>query len=121
MTNLLRSTLPAILLMILAASGLAENAAKSKGSILGTIVDKRGYVMAGLTVTARHVSSGAEYQTTSRPGAAAFAERRDGFDSLRQIGVLTDANGDFSFENLEPGRYVIWSECPGVDRIIGSA
>jgi len=116
MIKLLRPTLLGMLLLVLAGLTHAEN----KASIQGTIVEKRGYVMAGLTVTARNASTGTEYQATSRPGAGSAAERRDGFDSLRQLGVITDANADFSFYNLEPGRYVIASECPGVDRILGS-
>jgi cellulose synthase/poly-beta-1,6-N-acetylglucosamine synthase-like glycosyltransferase len=112
-----RPALLGILLLVLAAPARSE----SQASIQGTIVEKRGYVMAGLTVTARNVATGAEYQTTSKAGANATAERRDGFDSLRQVGVITDANADFSFDGLEPGRYVITSECPGVERIIGSA
>jgi hypothetical protein len=121
MTNVFRLTLPGILSIICAASALAANKPPSQGSIQGTIVEKRGYVMAGLTVTARNIATGVEYQTTSRAGADASAERRDGFDALRQIGLLTDATGDFSFENLDPGRYLLASECQGVDRILGSA
>ncbi len=117
MIKLLRPTLLGMLLLVLAGLTHAEN----KASIQGTIVEKRGYVMAGLTVTARNASTGTEYQATSRPGAGSAAERRDGFDSLRQLGVMTDANADFSFYNLEPGRYVLASECAGEDRILGSA
>jgi cellulose synthase/poly-beta-1,6-N-acetylglucosamine synthase-like glycosyltransferase len=53
--------------------------------------------MTGLTVRARNNSTGKEYETTS------------------------DATGSFSFDNLEPGRYVLASVCPGEDRILGSA
>ena len=61
MISLLRPALPGVLLIALAASALAESRATSKGgSIQGTIVDKRGYVMAGLTVTARNAATGAE-------------------------------------------------------------
>jgi len=117
MIKLLRPTLLGLLLFVLAGPANAENQA----SIQGTIVEKRGYVMAGLTVRARNIATGAEYQTTSRAGAGAPTESRDGFDSLRQLGVITDASADFSFDNLEPGRYVLASECPGVERILGSA
>ncbi len=117
MIKLLR---PALLgMLFFALAGLTH--AEKQASIQGTIVEKRGYVMAGLTVTARNTATGAEYQTTSRAGAGSSTERRDGFDALRQLGLITDANADFSFDNLEPGRYVIASECPGVDRILGSA
>ena len=121
MKKIFRPSIPGFLILILAAAALAENKAPAYGSIQGTIIEKRGYVMAGLTVTARNVATGAEYQTTSRAGANATAERRDGFDSLRQSGLLTDANADFSFDNLEAGRYLITSECEGVDQIIGLA
>lgn len=121
MTNLLRPILPGIVVIILAASALAGSQASVKGSIKGTIIENRGYVMAGLTVIARNVATGVEYQTTSVAGAGPSALRRDGFDALRQVGLLTDANGEFTFESLEPGRYRVTSECQGVDRIIGSA
>jgi cellulose synthase/poly-beta-1,6-N-acetylglucosamine synthase-like glycosyltransferase len=122
MTKLIRPILPGFLLIILAASALAETKVPvpTQGSIQGTIIEKRGYVMAGLPVIARNIVTGAEYQTTSRAGAGPFAERRDGFDALRHIGLVTDANADFSFDNLEPGRYLIASECEGVDHIIGA-
>lgn len=121
MINVFRLILPGILFVVSAGATLAGPPPSTRGSIQGTIVEKRGYVLEGLTVVARNVATGDVYETTSRPGANALAERRDGFDSLRQIGLLTDANGDFSFEKLEPGRYVITSECSGIDRIIGSA
>src|SRR6185436_3856332 len=122
MTKLIRPILPGFLLIILAASALAETKVPvpTQGSIQGTIIEKRGYVMAGLPVIARNIVTGAEYQTTSRAGAGPSAERRDGFDALRHIGLVTDANADFSFDNLEPGRYLIASECEGVDHIIGA-
>jgi cellulose synthase/poly-beta-1,6-N-acetylglucosamine synthase-like glycosyltransferase len=53
--------------------------------------------MAGLTVRAHNNSTGEQYETTS------------------------DEKGDFSFDGLEPGRYVLVSECEGLDRILGSA
>ena len=56
MIKLLRPTLLGMLLLVLAGLTHAEN----KASIQGTIVEKRGYVMAGLTVTARNASTGTE-------------------------------------------------------------
>jgi cellulose synthase/poly-beta-1,6-N-acetylglucosamine synthase-like glycosyltransferase len=53
--------------------------------------------MTGLTVGARNNSTGKQYETTS------------------------DATGAFSFAVVEPGRYVLSAECPGEDRILGSA
>lgn len=93
MTKLFRLALLGVLLSVLAGSARSENQA----SIQGTIIEKRGYIMAGLTVSARNNSTGKEYETTS------------------------DATGAFSFATVEPGRYVLSSECPGEDRILGSA
>ena len=93
MTKLFRSALLAVLLSVLAGSARSENQA----SIQGTIIEKRGYIMTGLTVSARNNSAGKQYETTS------------------------DAAGAFWFGNVEPGRYVLSSECPGEDRILGSA
>ena len=88
----IRSLLVAFVVLTLA--GLAR--ANSQPSIQGKIIDKRGYIMHGLTVKARNQSTGQEYEITS------------------------DEKGAFSFDNLEPGRYVIASECPGLDRILGA-
>ncbi len=88
----IRSLLVAFVVLTLA--GLAR--ADSQPSIKGKIIDKRGYIMHGLTVKARNQSTGQEYEITS------------------------DEKGAFSFDNLEPGRYVIASECPGLDCILGA-
>jgi cellulose synthase/poly-beta-1,6-N-acetylglucosamine synthase-like glycosyltransferase len=116
MPNLIKPLLPAVILLILA--GLAD--AATEPAIRGRIIDKRGYAMAGLTVIARNSATGAEYQTTSCESAEPPAEGRAGAD-LRQLGLVNDASAVFAFDNLAPGRYVLSSECPGVDRIIGSA
>src|SRR2546428_55657 len=93
MTKVFRSALLGVLLSVLAGSARSENQA----SIQGTIIEKRGYIMTGLTVTARNKSTHKQYETTS------------------------DATGAFSFATIEPGRYMLSSECPGEDRILGSA
>jgi cellulose synthase/poly-beta-1,6-N-acetylglucosamine synthase-like glycosyltransferase len=93
MKKLFRLALVGMLLSSLA--GLAR--AESHASIRGTIVEKRGYTMTGLMVVARNKSTGKQYETTS------------------------DETGAFSFATVEPGRYVLASECPGEDRILGSA
>lgn len=116
MTKLLRPTILGVLFSVLSGSSYAETPA----SIHGKIIDKRGYVMAGLTVRARNNATGTEYQTTSQASREP-AENHDGLDSLRQLGLITDGTAVFSFEDLEPGRYVLISECPGVDPILGSA
>jgi cellulose synthase/poly-beta-1,6-N-acetylglucosamine synthase-like glycosyltransferase len=116
MTKLLRLTILGVLFSALSGPSYAETPA----SIQGKIVDQRGYVMAGLTVRARNNATGTEYQTTSRANPQP-ADNHDWLDSLRQTGVLTEGTAVFSFEGLEPGRYVLVSECPGMDRILGSA
>jgi cellulose synthase/poly-beta-1,6-N-acetylglucosamine synthase-like glycosyltransferase len=91
--TLLRPTLLGILLFVFISPAQAAGGR----SIQGKITEVRGYIMTGLTVTARNTSTGKEYQTTS------------------------DSTGAFFFDNLEPGRYVLASECIGVDRILGSS
>jgi cellulose synthase/poly-beta-1,6-N-acetylglucosamine synthase-like glycosyltransferase len=93
MIKVLRPTLLGILLFVVISPAHAAGAR----SIQGKITEVRGYIMTGLTVTARNSSTAKEYQTTS------------------------DTTGAFFFDNLEPGRYVLASECPGVDRILGAA
>ena len=93
MSTPIRSILLGVFLSTLAGSAFAVN----QPSIQGKIIDKREYIMSGLTVRARNGSSGKEYET------------------------ISDATGSFSFDNLEPGRYVIASACPGIERILGSA
>ncbi len=93
MKKLIRSALPAVLIFILA--GLVPAATES--SIQGKIIEVRGYIMTGLTVKARDKATG------------------------RETATVTDAKGAFSFESLEPGNYVLASECSGLDRILGSA
>ncbi|HXF41114.1 MAG TPA: glycosyltransferase [Blastocatellia bacterium] len=92
MKKLIRSALPGIL--ILSLSALAH--AATEPSIQGKIIEVRGYIMTGLTVKARDKATGRETETVS------------------------DSKGSFSFDSLEPGNYVIASECPGLDRILGS-
>jgi cellulose synthase/poly-beta-1,6-N-acetylglucosamine synthase-like glycosyltransferase len=116
MTKLLRLTLLGVI--VSALPGLCR--AETPASIRGKIIDKRGYVMAGLTVRARNNANGTEYQTTSEASREA-PDSHDGLDSLRQLGLINDGTAVFSFEGLEPGRYVLVSECPGMDRILGSA
>src|SRR6266404_8496451 len=85
-----------ILFGILFSAFSAPVLAESHPSIQGKITEVRGYLMAGLTVRARNNSTGERYETTS------------------------DEKGNFSFDGLEPGRYVLVSECQGLDRILGS-
>ena len=82
MTKLFKSTLLAALFSLLISAAYAEQAPVS---IRGKITEFRGYVMYGLTVTARDNSTGREYQAVS------------------------DDKGFFSFEGLEPGSYALES------------
>ncbi|HXU40629.1 MAG TPA: glycosyltransferase [Blastocatellia bacterium] len=116
MTKLQFLAILVVLFSVLSVSSSAE----TPSSILGKIIDERGYVMAGLTVRARNTETGTEYQTTSQ-AARQSPDNHDGLDSLRQVGLLTEGTAVFSFEGLEPGRYVLISACPGVDQILGSA
>jgi cellulose synthase/poly-beta-1,6-N-acetylglucosamine synthase-like glycosyltransferase len=92
MKKLIRSALPAVLIFIVA--GLVH--AATEPSIQGKITEVRGYIMTGLTVKARDKATGREFET------------------------VTDSKGAFSFASLEPGNYVLASECSGLDRILGS-
>jgi cellulose synthase/poly-beta-1,6-N-acetylglucosamine synthase-like glycosyltransferase len=101
MKKLFRSTLLPILVCLIVCAALAEAPPSLKpavtASLSGKITEVRGYIMTGLTVTARNKSTGKEYKTTS------------------------DSKGGFVFENLEPGAYVVDSQCPGLEHIIGAA
>ncbi len=68
--------------------------AAERGSILGNIVEHRGYRMAGLTVVAINQESAARSEATSSP------------------------TGSFAFDDLEPGPYILVTECRGVERVI---
>jgi cellulose synthase/poly-beta-1,6-N-acetylglucosamine synthase-like glycosyltransferase len=76
--------------------------------------------MAGLTVTARNTSTGAEYQTVSVSEAEAAATRANETDNQKQPVTKPEPAAVFSFEKLEPGRYVLAADCIGIDRILGS-
>src|SRR2546426_4849461 len=92
-SKIINSLLFAFFWLVLATPGLAA----SPPSIQGKITEVRGYIMTGLTVRALNQSTSSEYETTS------------------------DERGAFAFEALEPGRYALASQCPGVDPILGSA
>lgn len=71
-------------------------AATGDAVISGTIIDPRGYQMAGLTVTAVGESGGLSYR------------------------VVSEADGSFTFPAVQPGSYVLYSDCPGLERVIAS-
>src|SRR5215471_19463072 len=65
-------------------------------ALTGQARDVRGYVLEGLTITARNASTGAEQETTS------------------------DANGVFTYQSLEPGRYILSAQTVGVERMLSA-
>lgn len=93
MMKLSRFSLLCALFLLLPLAGHAQSAI----SIRGRITEMRGYVMHGLTVTARHQATGQTVQ------------------------VVTDDKGAFQFENLAPGDYGLEAECPGSEDIVGYA
>jgi cellulose synthase/poly-beta-1,6-N-acetylglucosamine synthase-like glycosyltransferase len=121
MTNLLHPIVVGIFLLTGSVHAAEKPSSQGQPSIQGRIVDKRGYIMTGLTVTARHSETGAEHQTISTPESAAVATRASDADNQRQPAAKTEPAAIFSFERLEPGRYVLFADCIGIDRIVGSA
>ena len=121
MTKLLNPIVVGILLLIGTVHAAEKPSPQAQPSIQGRIVDKRGYIMAGLTVTARNGETGAEHQTISTPESAGVATRASDADNQRQPAAKTEPAAIFSFERLEPGRYVLFADCIGIDRILGSA
>ncbi|MGA9771315.1 MAG: glycosyltransferase [Blastocatellia bacterium] len=93
MAKSFKSAALAVLLSLLASGAYAQ----APASIHGRVVEMRGYIMHGLTVTARNNTTGREYQ------------------------AISDDNGFFSFENLEPGSYALNSQCEGSQDIVGHA
>jgi cellulose synthase/poly-beta-1,6-N-acetylglucosamine synthase-like glycosyltransferase len=93
MIRLFKSALLVACFLLLNLSAYAQRPI----SIHGKITEVRGYVMHGLTVRARNSVTGKLFQTSS------------------------DEKGAFRFENLEPGRYILDSSCPGVGHILGTA
>ncbi|HET9531062.1 MAG TPA: glycosyltransferase [Blastocatellia bacterium] len=64
--------------------------------IEGTLSDVRGHSTAWLFITARNSDTGRSYE------------------------AKTDRDGSFVFESVEPGRYVLSVEYPGIERVIES-
>ncbi|HWP43571.1 MAG TPA: glycosyltransferase, partial [Blastocatellia bacterium] len=91
MKKLFKSALLATLFLIASAGGAFGQA---PARIEGVLTDARGHSTAWLFITARHSETGRSYE------------------------AKTDRDGSFVFENLEPGRYILWAEYPGVERVI---
>ena len=88
--------MPVFLLLVLSC-GIAYGQSgppQSSASIGGRIVDPTGYQMDGLTVVALGKATGKEST------------------------AVTDQSGAFSFANLEPDQYVLYTESPGYNRSI---
>ncbi|HVF88621.1 MAG TPA: glycosyltransferase [Blastocatellia bacterium] len=88
MTKLFKPALLAIACLIV-SGGTAR--AGAQGSIQGNILDLQGRGGAWVIVSARDGNSGKQYQAKS------------------------DADGAFVFESLEPGRYLLSTEYPGIE------
>lgn len=99
--KLLKSTLLAVLLCLFLgdARAYAPPPARKEAvtSLKGMITEVRGYVMRGLTVTARNKTTGKQYQT------------------------ISDSTGAYAFDHVEAGDYVVDTQCPGLEHIIGAA
>src|SRR5215470_3030106 len=91
MMKLSKFFLLSALLFVLSIAASAQSAV----SIRGRIVEMRGYIMHGLTVTARHQGTG------------------------RTAQAVTDDTGAFQFENLEPGDYGLEAQCQGSEDMVG--
>lgn len=70
--------------------------AGATGSLRGKITDPRGYVMYGLTVVARHQATGLE------------------------TNAVADSKGEFAFDNLEAGNYMLTAQAQNIERIFGN-
>ncbi len=92
----MKKLLSSVCLVLILAS-LAAAAPAGAGAIHGRITEVRGYLMHGLTVTARNNATGQEFQTR------------------------TDGQGFFQFDGLEAGSYGLRSECPNIEEISGHA
>lgn len=96
MKKLAKLLMPLSLLLLGALQALAGPPVPSEGRIDGEILDQRGYQMAGLTVTALGRFKGNRYEAT------------------------TDPDGSFAFNDVQPDRYTLFADCPGIERIIYS-
>src|SRR5262245_6473887 len=97
MNKLIKTAIPLVWLVLIAAAPVfAGPPVPSEGRIEGRIVDPRGYQMTGLTVTARGRLKGNQYEAT------------------------TDPKGNFVFEDVQPDLYTLFSDCPGIERVIES-
>ncbi|HJQ71070.1 MAG TPA: glycosyltransferase [Blastocatellia bacterium] len=81
-----------LLLIVCACAGATY--AQAAGSLRGSVVDIRGDSTAWMYITVRNTETGGEYNQSA------------------------DAKGTFAFEGLQPGRYVVITSRPGVERIV---
>ncbi len=93
----MKKLLKSVLVMILFSLLTCVVRAQADTSIQGKIVEMRGYVMHGLTVTARNNATGREYKTAS------------------------DEKGAFRFDDVEPGSYGLEAQCQGSQDMAGFA
>jgi cellulose synthase/poly-beta-1,6-N-acetylglucosamine synthase-like glycosyltransferase len=85
---------PALLVTLFLAAFIASANGQEAAKIEGTLSDVRGHSTAWLFIAARNQATGRTYE------------------------AKTDRYGSFVFERLEPGRYVLTTEYPGVERVI---
>jgi cellulose synthase/poly-beta-1,6-N-acetylglucosamine synthase-like glycosyltransferase len=83
-----------LLAMLVLAALIAQAKAQDRTRIEGRLRDVRDYSTAWLFVSARNNDTGSSYE------------------------AKTDRDGFFAFEDVEPGRYILSAEYPGVERVI---
>src|SRR5918992_4110324 len=81
------------LILIVCAVSVAAFA-QATSSLRGKVVDVRGDSTAWMYITVRNTGTGREYNRSA------------------------DEKGAFAFEGLEPGRYVVITSRPGIERIL---
>jgi hypothetical protein len=72
-----------LMLLLIVTLGLVAHGQVLYGSLTGNVTDPKGAAVLGVTVTAKHVGTGASRETT------------------------TDANGNYQLSSLQPGLYSV--------------
>lgn len=89
--------------------------ATTTGSLRGTIYDPRGYIISGVTVFARDFETGEEFKTVADKIVEEVIEEATAIQPAKTV-----KKAAFSFENLAPGRYLLYSQCNQIERLMGS-
>ncbi|HWC76074.1 MAG TPA: glycosyltransferase, partial [Blastocatellia bacterium] len=117
-----------LLLSVVTAPAAAVGAsAVTPGSIQGHIMDPRGYVMAGVPVTARNTETNRVYEAYTTDQVYTGEKdvtsipigklTRFFFEGIEPGGKLAG----FFIEGIEPGRYVVTSQYEGLERMVDVA